>query len=341
MMDLNSMTLEELKIFFVNKGEKIFRAKQAYNFFHKNERFDIENATVFSDDLKDLLESEEIARAKIVKVLTSKDHSKKFLIGFNDGSVVESVYMPYEDRNTICISSQVGCKMGCSFCASTKAPFVRDLKASEILLQVYLIEKSLNEKIDNIVLMGIGEALDNYENLKRFIDIVCSKEGRNLSTRSITLSTVGRADGIKRLADDGYRINLAISLHYPFDQERDLYMPINRKYKIHDIIEAGKYYFEKTSRRVSLEYVVIENLNDSEKHILKLAEIARYGGFHVNLIPLNEISEFNYKSADFENIDRIRKKLNKLGVNVTIRKKRGADIEAACGQLRIDYGGKI
>lgn len=340
-MDLNSMKLEELKTYFINKGEKAFRAKQVYNFFHKNERFDIENATVFSEALKAQLVSEDIARAEIVKVLTSKDNSKKFLIEFKDGSIVESVFMPYEDRNTICISSQVGCKMGCSFCASTKARFVRNLNASEILLQVYLIEQSLNEKIDNIVLMGIGEALDNYENLKRFIDIICSEEGRNLSNRSITLSTVGRADGIKRLADDGYRINLAISLHYPFDRERDLYMPINKKFKIHDIIEAGKYYFEKTSRRVSLEYVVIKNLNDSEKHILKLAELAKCGGFHINLIPLNEINEFKYKSANFENIDRIRNKLTKLGVNATIRKKRGSDIDAACGQLRIDYGGKI
>ena len=338
MRDLNSMYLSEMENFFESIGEKKFRAKQLFNFFNKNKETDIDKISVFSDSLKEKIKGYDITTARIIREFKSSDGTIKFLIEFKDGNIVETVFMPYEDRNTICISSQLGCKMGCKFCASTKANFIRNLKASEILLQFYLIENYVKQPINNIVIMGIGEPLDNYDEVTRFINLITDENGRNLSKRSITLSTSGLSDKIIKLADDGYKINLAISLHYPFDEQREEFMPVNKKYKINDIINASNYYFDKTSRRVSLEYIVIKNLNDSNKHLEELARIARENGFHINLIPLNEIDEFNYKSSEYSHIKEVENKLVNLGANATIRNKRGLDIDAACGQLRIKYG---
>lgn len=337
-MDLNSLRIEELEEYFDSIGEKKFRAKQLYDFFHKKGRTDIENMSVFSDQLKEKIPKENITHGKVYKTFKSNDGTIKFLIEYDDGNIVESVFMPYKDRNTICISTQLGCRMGCKFCASTKANFIRNLTAAEILLQFYLVEEYTNEKITNIVIMGIGEPLDNYDNVIRFIDIITYEKGRNLSKRSITLSTSGLKDGIIKLADDGYGINLAFSLHYPFDDQRSEFMPINNKYKINDIINALNYYYRKTKRRISLEYIVIKDLNDSDRHLDELARIAINNGYHINLIPLNEIDEFDYNTSEYSHILDVQNKLIDRGANATVRNKRGLDIDAACGQLRIKYG---
>lgn len=278
-----------------------------------------------------------IDKVKVFKTFESKvDSTKKYLLELADKNIVEAVFMEYKDRSTICISSQVGCRMGCSFCASTKNGLKRNMTSSELIEEVYLLER-LNGPISNIVIMGIGEPLDNFSNIKKFIEIITDPKGRNLSHRSITLSTSGLAPKIKKLADTGLDVNLALSLHYADDKKRAVYMPIAKRYSIKEIIDATDYYFDKTGRRVSFEYVVIDWVNNLNEDVENLHDLLFGKNVHINLIPLNPIEEFDHKKPNNKVLEDFKNKLTKRGLNATIRRSMGSDIDASCGQLRNNY----
>ncbi len=334
---LNDMYPQELRQLMKDLGKQAYRGDQIFNYFHVQKDQDLESCSNLPKGLVKELEDYPIRKGKIIGCLKSVDMSRKYLIEFQDKAIIEAVFMPYEDRNTICLSSQVGCRMGCLFCASTKASFQRNLTAAEMLLELYLIEKDLNERIDNIVIMGIGEPLDNFDELVRFLRLVCHEKGKNLSQRSITISTSGLVPNIYKLADLGMQVNLAISLHASNDKSRAMTMPIARKYSIEQIKEACKYFFDKTGRRISLEYVLIEGQNDSDEDVKRLAKQFKGAAWHINLIALNRIEEFSGKALNKEKMEIFKNKLLSQGLNVTVRRKRGADIEAACGQLRLMY----
>lgn len=338
-IDLKSFNLEELKNEFIELGEKTFRAKQVFEWIHEKCIENIDDIPVLSKTLRaKLKENYEIINLKIVKIYNSNiDGTKKYLFSLNDGNIIESVMMKYKHGITVCLSTQVGCKMGCSFCASTKEGLVRNLRPSEILDQFYKIQKDINEKISNVVLMGSGEPLDNYDNTIKFLNLIHSEFGQNLSYRHITLSTCGVVPNIYELADLNIPINLSISLHSPFDEERKKIMPISNKYTISDILKACNYYIDKNNRRITFEYTLINGVNDSEDHALELSKLLKEMLSHVNLIPLNKIEEFKHSKSEDNSIKRFKSILEKNGVNTTIRREMGSDISAACGQLRRDY----
>lgn len=340
--ELNSLNKIELQEYLENLGEKKFRANQLFEHIHKHKVESLDDITVFSKQLREKIkENGFLNQIKLVGTFKSQiDETQKFLFELHDGQIIETVFMSYDNRNTICVSCQVGCKMGCSFCASTKAGFKRDLTVAEITSQVYMVEKILDQNINNIVFMGIGEPLDNYDNMVKTILILNDPSGKNLSQRSMTLSTSGLADRIIDLADLNLSINLAVSFHYPFDKQRSEFMPVNKRYDIKTLLKACDYYFEKTGRRVSFEYVLVDGLNDTDAHVDKLVELFRGKNIHINLIPLNEISEFKYSASKKSNIKAFQDRLNKRGINTTLRNKKGADIEGACGQLRVNYIGE-
>ena len=326
-------------MFFEDIGEKNFRAGQLYNFLHKNRGTKIQDITVFSKELRDKLENiAEIEQMKIYKRLDSKiDNTKKYLFLLEDNNIIEGVLMEYSHGLTACISTQIGCRMGCSFCASTKEGLVRNLSPGEMVNQIYTMEKNLNCHINNIVLMGSGEPLDNYENLMKFLSIIHHEKGKNLSYRSITLSTCGIVPKIYTLADEGIPINLSISLHSPFNHIREEIMPIGKKYLVEDIIGACKYYYEKTGRRITMEYTIIEGINDRDQDLKKLIHILKDLNCHINLIPLNPIEEYSKKRPSISNIEKFQLRLNNSGINTTIRREMGGDVNASCGQLRRRY----
>ena len=335
---INDKTIEELEKIFLDLGFQKFRAKQVFRQIHVNKINDFSKMTDLSKDMREKLD--EIfffPKIKILKEFKSKvDKTKKYLLELDDGNIIEAVFMEYNNRNTICISSQVGCKMGCKFCASTKNGLERSLSASEIIEEIYLLERE-NSDINNIVVMGIGEPLDNFSNIEKFIKIITDPKGRNLSHRAITVSTVGLVDKIYRLADLGYDINLAVSLHYAFDKKRIIYMPSGKKYKIKEIIKACDYYLEKTKRRVSYEYVVIDGVNNLEEDVDQLVKLFKGKNIHINLIPLNPIEEFKYSKTKANIMEEFQKKLTNKGLNATSRRSMGSDIDASCGQLRNNY----
>ncbi len=334
--ELNSLNLKELEELVVSLGEKKFRASQIFNFIHKNKVNKIEDITTLSKNFRNkLVENSYINKINIFKRYDSKlDNTKKYLYLLEDNNIIEAVAMEYKHGTSICISTQVGCKMGCSFCASTKGGLIRDLTPAEMLEQVYEIEKDLGHDISNIVLMGSGEPLDNYENVIKFIDIVTNENGRNLSMRSITLSTCGVVPSIYKLADEDIPITLAISLHSAFDDKRKEIMPIANKYTISEIVEACKYYIDKTGRRVSFEYTLISDVNDRKEDALELYQILKGLKAHLNLIPLNPIKEFNETNSSDDSIKKFKKILEDKGITTTIRREMGRDISASCGQLR-------
>lgn len=326
--ELNS-SLQELNI------EK-YRTKQIFEGIHHLLYNDFEKFTNLSKKMKRMLEEEgRFKNIELVKKFVSKvDKTTKYLFKLEDGALIETVLMSYHDRNTICISSQVGCKMGCKFCASTKAGYERNLEVSELLEQIYYVSRTEDIRINNIVLMGIGEPLDNYDNVIKFIKIITDERGYNISIRNITLSTCGLANEIDRLSHEDLPINLTISLHNPFDSERSKIMPINNKYKIEEIFKSAKNYFESTGRRVSFEYTLIKDVNDSDRHIDEIVKLFNHENFHLNLIPLNAIDEFGKPSTNSKDLEVFKQKLISKGINATIRKSMGIDIDGACGQLR-------
>lgn len=342
-VQLNNLTYDELENFFESISEAKYRAQQLYTFIHKNGGKDLKEITTFSKKLRDKLNDiAEINRISILKRFDSKiDNTKKYLFLLNDRNIIESVAMKYEHGYTICISTQVGCRMGCKFCASTKGGLIRNLYPSEMSNQIYSIEEDLNIKISNIVLMGSGEPLDNYENVLKFLHIIHHEKGHNISFRNITLSTCGIVPKIYDLANERIPITLSISLHSPFDDIRQEIMPIARRYSIEEIIEACKYYYNKTKRRITIEYTLVEGVNDRDEDLTELCKLLKGLNCHVNLIPLNPIKEFNRKRANPKNIEKFSKVLIKNGIPTTIRREMGSDINAACGQLRrrfIDNG---
>lgn len=335
MIDLKDLEYKELEEFVIRLGEKKYRAAQLFKWLHSgvtsyDEMTDI--SKTFREKLKDI---SYVSTLEIEQKLISKlDGTVKYLFRLPDGNSIESVVMRYKHGLTICISSQVGCRMGCRFCASTIGGLYRSLTAGEILNQLLFAEKDLGEHISNIVLMGIGEPLDNYDNVIRFLHNVNNEKGRNIGYRHITLSTCGIVPEIYRLADEKLPITLTISLHAPNDRIRNSIMPISLKYSIDELIRACKYYTENTGRRLSFEYSLISGVNDSSDNARELARLVRPLGAHVNLIPVNKVEERSYRHGTKEDINAFCTMLTKKGINATIRRELGSDISASCGQLR-------
>lgn len=333
------MYISELEEYFLELGEKKFRAKQLFEAIHKQKIKNIEDISTFSQYLKEkLITSSEIYGVKKVLELKSKlDDTKKYLFELHDGNVIESVLMKYKYGYTVCISTQVGCKMGCAFCASTKKGFIRNLYACEMLDEIYEIERLNDINVSNVVLMGSGEALDNFDELIRFIELISAKEGKNLSKRNITVSTCGLADKILKLAEYDYPITLTISLHNADEEERRNIMPITKSYPFDKLVPALKEYQAKINKRISFEYVLIDGLNDSYQSALDIKNLLKDIKSHINLIPLNKIKEYDEEPSTSENIMKFKKYLEDFGFNVTVRRELGADINASCGQLRNNY----
>ncbi len=338
-IELNSLSLDELKKYMKSIGEKSFRGDQLFSYFHRNMGLDIDDIQVLPQDLRNkLLEDANVNEIKLLKRFDSKvDTTKKYLFLLEDNNIIESVLMEYSHGFTVCISTQVGCRMGCSFCASTKEGRIRNLTASEMLNQIYFIEKDLDKKISNIVLMGSGEPLDNYDNTMKFLNIIHHTKGHNLSYRNITLSTCGIVPKIYDLAKEDIPITLSVSLHSPFDHIRSKMMPSGKRYKVKDIIDACKFYEKITNRRLTFEYTLIQGVNDRSEDLEELVKILYGLNAHINLIPLNPIKEYNEDRPSNSNIERFKKQLTRSNIQVTIRNEKGMDISASCGQLRRDY----
>lgn len=336
MTDIKSLNLTELEQFLIDLGEKKFRAGQLYDWMHAKMARSYEEMLNIPKSLKERLSKEcEYTSLNIVRVQESKfDGTRKYLFALSDGNLIESVFMKYKHGNSVCISSQVGCRMGCRFCASTIDGLVRNLTPAEMLDQIYAISKDTGERVSNVVVMGSGEPLDNYETLIRFVKMLSAPEGLNISQRNITVSTCGLVPQIRELAGEKFQITLAISLHAPNDDKRRELMPIAQKYTIEQIVEACADYFEITGRRISFEYALVSGNNDTPEDAAELSMIAKRLNCHINLIPVNPIKERNFRRSDSNHIQAFKNKLEKNGINVTIRRELGSDIDGACGQLR-------
>lgn len=336
-MDIKSMTLSELTEYITELGYPKFRAKQIYDWCHVKLVRDVEEMSNLPKELRQKLKGD-LAALECVKQLQSKiDGTNKFVFRLSDGNVIESVFMPYRHGNSVCISSQAGCRMGCRFCASTLMGFARNLTASEMLDQIYAISKMTGQRVSNVVVMGTGEPLDNYDNLCRFITLLTNEDGLHISQRNLTVSSCGLVPEIYRLADEQFSITFAVSLHAATDEKRRTLMPITEKYSISEILEACRYYFHKTGRRITFEYSLVAGENDSKEDALQLISLLKGFPCHVNLIPVNPIKERKYKRADKNSVENFKVLLEKNTINVTIRRGMGKDIDAACGQLRKNY----
>lgn len=334
--DIKSFSLEELQDEIVKLGEAKFRAKQIFQWLHQKQVDTFEEMTNISTKLQRQLSDEfYINSLNIAKKLVSHlDDTVKYLYELRDGEFIESVLMHYHHGYSVCISTQVGCKMGCSFCASTIAGFVRHLTPSEILDQIYAVQKDSGQQISNVVLMGIGEPLDNYDNVVKFLRLLSCPEGVNLSLRHVSLSTCGIVDRIYQLAELRLGLTLSVSLHAPNDRLRSETMPVNRRYPLDSLLQACRHYADVTHRRISFEYALIQGVNDSEQCARELVSRLRGMLCHVNLIPVNQVNERSYRASDKAFIYNFQKILTDSGVNATVRRTLGADINAACGQLR-------
>jgi 23S rRNA (adenine2503-C2)-methyltransferase len=336
--DIRSYSCEALENYMVEIGEKKFRGKQLYGWVVKGiQEFD--EAINLPKKLKEQLNNDFVLdNVKIIKQLSSdKDRTTKFLYQLQDGHVIEGVLMSYKHGYSICVSTQVGCKMGCTFCASAIGGIVRNLTAGEIIGQMYVVEKAMDIKISNVVLMGSGEPLDNYEEVLQYLRLVNDPKGYNLGMRHITLSTCGIADKIEALADENLQLTLAISLHCANDEERSNLMPINKRYNLENLMAACRYYTEKTNRRITFEYGLIAGVNDTEERARELGKLIKGMLCHVNLIPINQVIERDYKPSKESSINKFKNTLENYGVTTTIRRELGSDINAACGQLRNDH----
>lgn len=340
-IDILSLSLIELEDILAEHGEKKFRAKQIFQWLHVRRVFDFDKMTDISVQLRAQLNGIFCINRLFVqkKLESSVDNTVKYLYRLPDGNYVETVLMEYKYGRSICVSTQVGCKMGCRFCASAIAGYVRNLAPSEILMQIYETERDSGVRISGVVLMGIGEPLDNYDNVIRFLELLSHKNGNNLSLRHVSLSTCGVVPKIYELAELKLGLTLSVSLHCPDNDKRSEIMPVNRTYNIDSLIEACRFYIKKTGRRITFEYAVIDNVNSSESDADRLAELLRGLNCHVNLIPVNRVRERNYKTAR-TGVEEFAKRLGKRGINATVRRTLGSDIEAACGQLRRDAAEK-
>ncbi|MCI7767556.1 MAG: 23S rRNA (adenine(2503)-C(2))-methyltransferase RlmN [Oscillospiraceae bacterium] len=337
-LDILSLSLDEIIMELDSMGEKKFRAEQIFNWLHVKKVTEFSEMSNISLELRTKLsEKFYIKRLNIVKRLEScVDNTIKYLYELDDGNHIETVLMDYKHGNSICISTQVGCKMGCNFCASTIAGFRRNLTPSEMLMQIYMAEKDSGRHADSLVLMGIGEPLDNYNNVVRFLELLSAPKGRNMSLRHVSLSTCGIVPKINELAKLKTGLTLSVSLHSADNERRSEIMPVNKSWDIEELIGACKSYIRDTGRRISFEYAVISGVNDSPRDAEALAGLLRGMNCHINLIPVNKIKERSY-SADRSAVEQFSKRLERLGMNVTVRRTLGADINAACGQLRREY----
>ncbi len=334
--DIKSMPLDELELWVLEQGEPRYRADQLYQWMHRKLAAGPEDMTNIPKSLKQKIREE--CRYTSLKQLTcrisAQDGTRKYLFELGDGNTVESVLMKYRHGYSVCVSSQVGCRMGCAFCASAIGGLVRNLTPAEMLDQVYRIQADLGERISNVVVMGTGEPLDNMRNLLVFLRMLTDENGLNISQRNVTVSTCGLVPQIRDLAGEHLAVTLAVSLHAADQETRERLMPVARSWDLGELLDACSYYFSETGRRVTLEYCLISGVNDSAKDAAELAELAAGLGCHINLIPVNSVRESGLhepgrgKVADFKN------KLEKYGRNVTIRKGMGRDIDGACGQLR-------
>ena len=338
-LDIRSMTISELENMVVSYGENRYRGAQLFSWFHEKKVQNYDQMTNISKAFREKLKSDRsLMPLEIEKVLKSElDGTRKYLFRLCDNNIIESVLMKYKHGNSVCISSQVGCRMGCRFCASTIDGLERNLNPSEMLSQVYNIEKDIGERVSNIVVMGSGEPLDNYDNLIRFIELVSNDKGINISQRNITVSTCGIVPKIYELANLSLQITLAISLHAPNQEKRKEIMPVANKYDLNDLLPACSYYFEKTGRRLTFEYSLIKGVNDSDEDADSLCRLLKGLNAHINLIPVNPIEERQYRQTEKEAVISFKNKLEKHGRNVTIRREMGRDINGACGQLRRTY----
>ena len=343
MLNISDLSIEELETYLVEKGHKKFHAKQIFKWVHKIGVESFDEMTDISKSLRDFLkENTYMTNLEVLDVQKSKkDGTMKFLIELSDGNAVESVFMKYNHGNTACVSTQVGCKMGCKFCASTKAGFLRNLTVSEIEGQIWTLQKYSGEKISNVVYMGIGEPLDNYDNAVGSIKIINDPMGLNIGARHISISTCGIVPKIKELADENIQCTLSISLHAVTDEKRRSIMPIAKRYDLNELLGACKYYVMKTNRRISFEYALIAGVNDTKEDARMLVKLLQNkltnNLAHVNLIPVNELKDGEYVKSKEKDIEIFMNTVNISGIKATVRRELGSDIEAACGQLRRNH----
>ncbi len=338
-VDIKSLYEEELKHELKVLGLPTFRAKQIFEWLHVKLVSSYDEMTNLPKDLRETLKGKyPITALEQADALHSEnDGTVKYLFRLADDRVIESVLMKYHHGNSVCISSQVGCRMGCKFCASTIGGKERDLLPSEMLDQIYQIQAISGERVSNVVVMGTGEPLDNYDNLIRFLRLITNEKGLNISARNITVSTCGIPEQIRAFAEEGLPVTLALSLHAPNNEIRKQLMPIASKYNLKDVMDAFLYYYEKTGRRLTFEYSLVNGINDEEMHAKELSKLVRGMNCHVNLIPVNPIKERDYRKSDSSKIQNFKNILEKNRINVTIRREMGTDINAACGQLRKSY----
>lgn len=334
--DIKSLTLTELKAQMEEMGEKPFRAVQLYEWMHCKLARGFDEMTNLPLAMREQCgESYTYTALRIVKVQESAvDGTKKYLFALHDGNVVESVWMRYQHGNSVCISSQVGCRMGCRFCASTLDGLVRNLTPAEMLDQIYAITLETGERVSNVVVMGSGEPLDNYENLLRFLTLLTDENGLHISQRNVTVSTCGLVPMMRKLAQEKLQITLALSLHAATDEKRRELMPIANQYTLAELMEACVFYFEQTGRRITFEYSLVRDANDTRQDAETLAALVRGQNCHINLIPVNPVRERAYVQSDRRAVEGFAKILQKRGINVTVRRELGRDIDGACGQLR-------
>ena len=338
MTDIKSMNKEELKDLMVQVGEKPFRAKQIYSWLHEHLVTSYEEMGNIPGKLTEKLKDDPITALEMVdEQISAIDGTRKYLFRLSDGNVIESVLMRYKHGNSVCISSQVGCKMGCRFCASTIGGWTRNLLPSEMLDQIYRIQSITGERVSNVVVMGTGEPMDNYDNIVRFVHLLSEEGGLNISQRNITVSTCGIVPKIYGLAKEKLQITLALSLHAPNDEKRRELMPIANRYELSEVLDACRYYYSKTGRRLTFEYSLVGGVNDTREDAKGLADLVKGLNCHINLIPVNPIKERDYVQSDQKTIMEFKNKLEKYGINVTIRREMGRDINGACGQLRRSY----
>jgi len=339
LQDVRSLDMDGMYALMAALGEKPYRARQLFEWVHGRQAAEYEEMSSFSKGLRQRLSGQtRLTVLRPLKVLTSaRGDTRKYLFALPDGNAIESVWMRHDYGSSVCISSQVGCRMGCAFCASTIGGKIRDLTAGEMLEQVYRIAKDSEERVSHVVVMGSGEPLDNYDQLVRFIRILTDEHGLCISRRSITVSTCGIPERIRQLADEQLSVTLALSLHASSQEKRMRLMPIARRYDLEQVLSACRYYYEATGRRLTFEYSLVAGVNDTDEDVRELAALLAGLDAHVNLIPVNPVEERSFRPPAMEAVRAFQNKLEKRGINVTIRREMGADISGACGQLRRSY----
>lgn len=341
--DIKSLNQEELTEALAALGEKPFRAKQLYQWMHEKMARSYDEMTNISKALKEKLEANfAYTSLNMITYQESKiDGTRKYLFELADGNVVESVWMKYKHGNSVCISSQVGCRMGCRFCASTLDGLERNLLPGEMLDQIYYISRHTNERVSNVVVMGTGEPMDNYDNILKFIHMLTDEYGLHISQRNLTVSTCGIVPRIRQLAEEGLQITLALSLHATTDEKRRKLMPIANAYTLKEVLDACEYFFEKTGRRLTFEYSLVSGVNDTKEDAKELVDLIGHLNCHVNLIPVNPIEERDYKESTAQAVRAFQKRLEDNHVTATVRREMGRDIDGACGQLRRRHTNKM